>query len=331
LAAVGAVLLAGVVILTLAGGRLFGGGGDDPPRDAAVAAPEATGIPPLVLGSPVPAVNVVPPPAPSVATPKAAAFPGGRAPIVCLDPGHGGPDDGFNPILTDAAPDFTESVLVLQHAWDLEARLKLRGFDVVMTRRTDTAVNADLRDVNGDGKTARDDRPNPEADPGQSSYGNLDELQARINVCNEANADLLVSMHVNGYTTETPYGPEVWFTREREFGELSEEFAGRVYRSLKEQLIGIGYVLPEPERGVSPDSALSVDTEHAMLEHLVITGPAVEDKVDPSRMPGAVVETLFISNPVDAEILASPIGREAIVTGYENAIVEYFQEHPPRS
>lgn len=331
LVAVGAVFIVGLAVLALAGGRIFGavgGGGDEPPRTGVSAAPMPTGLPQLTLASPAAGGAAVPRLAP-IGTPKAAAFAGGRAPIVCLDPGHGGPDDGFNPILTDAAPDFTESVLVLQHAWDLEARLKLRGFEVVMTRRTDTAVNPDRRDVNGDGKTARDDRPDPNADPGRSSYGNLDELQARINVCNEGNADLLVSMHVNGYSTEAPYGPEAWFTREREFGRKNEAFAGRAYTSLKEELTGIGYQLPEPERGVSPDSALTVDTEHAMLKHLVITGPAVKGKVDPSRMPGAVIETLFISNPVDAEVLASPIGREAIVSGYENAIVEYFADYPP--
>lgn len=333
LIAAGAVLIVGLAVLTLAGGRIFGSaGGEDgrPPDAGSLTAPLPTGIPALALASPATGGGVVPLLEP-IATPAPTPFPGGRAPVVCLDPGHGGPDDGFNPILTDTAPDFTESVLVLQHAWDLDARLKLRGFDVVMTRRTDTAVNPDRRDVNGDGKTARDDRPDPEADPGKNSSGNLDELQARINVCNTADADLLVSMHVNGYSTSDPYGPEAWFTRERAFGDKNEEFARRTYSSLKEQLIRIGYEMPEPERGVSPDTALTVDTEHAMLKHLVVTGPAVKDRVKPSQMPGAVIETLFISNPVDAEILASPIGREAIVSGYENAIVDYFEENPPKA
>lgn len=332
LVAVGAVLLVGLAIMTLAGGRLFGvagGGGDEPPAaGGALAAVDPTGVPPLVLASPATGGAAVPRLVP-IATPKPAAFPGVRAPVVCLDPGHGGPDDGFNPILTDAPPDFTESVLVLQHAWDLEARLKLRGYGVVMTRRIDTAVNADRRDLNGDGKTAADDRSDPDAKPGKNSYGNLDELQARINVCNEAEADLLVSMHVNGYSTTVPYGPEAWYTKERQFGDKNETFAALAYTSLKEQLTAIGYELPDPERGILPDTALTVDNQNALLKHLVITGPAVKGKVDPSRMPGAVVESLFISNPVDAEILASPIGREAIVSAYENAIIDYFADQPP--
>ena len=323
LVAGGAVLLVGLTVLALAGGRLFGSAGDEPPRDTVLAAADATGIPVLVLGTPtsgpVPPLVTVPP-----ATPAAAAFPGGRAPIVCLDPGHGGPDAGFQPILTDAPPDFNESVLVLQHAWDLEARLKLQGYQVVMTRRTDTAVNADGRDVNGDGKTARDVRE------GTRNYGEIDELQARINVCNDAKADLLVSMHVNGYTTSDPQGPETWYTREREFGDLSYEFASLAYRHLKEQLANIGYELPAVERGVLPDTTANVDNEHTEFEHFIVLGPEVRGHVKPSLMPGAIVETLFISNGYDADFLASPIGRSAIVSAYENAIIEYFQNNPPQ-
>jgi hypothetical protein len=46
-------------------------------------------------------------------------------------------------------------------------------------------------------------------------------------------------------------------------------------------------------------------------------------------MPGAIVEALFISNDGDAAVLASPEGQQAIVTAYENAIVEYFERYPP--
>lgn len=80
LVAGGAVLLVGLTVLALAGGRLFGSAGDEPPRDTVLAAADATGIPVLVLGTPAsgpvaPLVTVPP------ATPAAAAFPGGRAPI----------------------------------------------------------------------------------------------------------------------------------------------------------------------------------------------------------------------------------------------------------
>ena len=217
-------------------------------------------------------------------------------------------------------------MLVLEHAWDLEARLLERGYTVVMTRQTDTAVNVDGRNVNGDGRTAAHDQPR------SNRNKNLDELQARINLCNETGADLLVSMHVNGYSTAVPRGFETWFTRERNFGDRNAVFATLAYAHLKEQLANIGYSLPaEEERGVLPDTTADVQMEHSLFRHFIMTGPDVPGVVTASKMPGAIVEALFVSNEGDAAILSSPEGRNAIVTAYENAIVEYFERYPPEA
>ena len=317
----GALLIAGLAIVAFAGGRFFGSAGDEPPFAGRLAAPLATGIPALRLATPENGPDVV---APGVATPVLAAGATGRPPVVCLDPGHGGTDRGFERGANEMAPEMEEAVIVLLHAWDLEARLQQHGYDVVMTRRTDVTVNGDGRDVNGDGKTERDDRP------GSASHRNLDELQARINVCNEARADLLVSMHVNGFPNPAVRGYETWYTQEREFGERNYDFARMAYRHLKGQLAEIGYVLPDAEeRGANPDNRLERDDPHAVYEHLIVLGPSVPGKIVASEMPGAIVEALFVSNDGDAAVLASPAGREAIVSAYELAVLEYFEKYPP--
>ena len=193
-----------------------------------------------------------------------------------------------------------------------------------MTRETDIDVNADGKDVNKDGRTAAHDPP------GSERNKTVDELQARINVCNDANADLLISMHVNGFTTERPRGYETWFTRERPFGDRNAVIATLAYAHLKEQFAKIGYVLPaEDERGVLPDSTADVQMEHQLFKHFIMTGPAIPGVIVPSKMPGAIVEALFVSNAGDAAVLSSTEGENAIVTAYENAIVEYFEEYPP--
>ncbi len=249
-----------------------------------------------------------------------------RAPVVCLDPGHGGDDRGFSRFFTDGVPAMEEATLVLEHAWDLEARLLQRGYEVVLTRESDGAVNLEGADVNGDGRTAAHDPPRSDRNK------NLDELQARINICNDASADLLVSMHVNGYSTGSPRGYETWFTRERAFGDRNAVFATLAYAHLKEQLSYIGYVLPaEDERGVLPDTTADVQKEHSLFRHFIMTGPEVPGVVSPSEMPGAIVEALFVSNDGDAEVLSLPDGRKAIVNAYENAIIEYFERHPPET
>lgn len=92
---------------------------------------------------------------------------------------------------------------------------------------------------------------------------------------------------------------------------------------LKEQLGRIGYVLPPTEeRGVLPDTTANVQNEASLFKHFIITGPEV---------PGAIVETLFVSNDGDVAVLSSLEGQEAIVTAYENAIVEYFERYPPEA
>lgn len=317
LVAVGSMLIVGLTVITFGGGRLFSRVTDPTSEPTSVAPGGGVSTPSMgvpALASP----DLGFAPDPGDATSAGATD---RAPVVCIDAGHGGRTNrGRVPLAVNTYSWLDEASLVLQHAWDLEARLKQYGYTVAMTRRTDTAVNASEADVNGDGKTARDG----------ASFGTLDDLQARIDICNEANADLLISMHINGFDRPTARGYETWFTKERPFGDQSWRFATLAYRALQNQLAPLGYVLPEnEERGVLPDTTADVDTEHAQFKNFVLTGPAVEGKVDPSRMPGAIVETLFLTNDGDAAILASSEGRDAIVTAYEIAILQYFQEYPP--
>jgi N-acetylmuramoyl-L-alanine amidase len=314
----GTLLILGLTVLAFAGGRLFGR--VEEPASGAQPETSAQTVPALELAPAAPTVE------PVVETPVALPATFARAPMVCLDPGHGGEDRGFSRFFENDIPGMEEAMLTLEQAWDLEARLQQRGYKVVMTRETDTAVNADGRDVNGDGRTAAHDAPR------SNRNKNLDELQARINICNAANADLLVSMHVNGYSTSGPHGFETWFTRERQFGDRNAVFATLAYAHLKEQLAKIGYVLPaEDERGVLPDTTADVQMEHSLFRHFIMTGPEVPGVVTASKMPGAIVEALFVSNDGDAAVLSVPEGRNAIVTAYENAIVEYFERYPPEA
>jgi N-acetylmuramoyl-L-alanine amidase len=320
----GTLLIVGLTVLAFAGGRLFGRVEETPVatvENQVAQAPVKPVAPPTADAT----YQVSKSDAPTVETPIPLPASFGRAPTVCLDPGHGGPDRGFTGFFDNGAPSMEEATLVLEQAWDLQARLEHRGYTVVLTRESDSAVNVDGKDVNGDGRTEAHDPP------GSTRNKDIDELQARINRCNDANADLLVSMHINGYTTEHPRGPETWFTRERPFGDLNAEFATLAYDELKKQLGLIGYVEPDEERGVLPDITADVQMDHALFQHFIITGPAVPGVIVPSKMPGAIVEALFVSNPVDANVLGSPEGHNAIVTAYEDAIVDYFDRHPPQA
>jgi N-acetylmuramoyl-L-alanine amidase len=224
--------------------------------------------------------------------------------IVCLDPGHGGEDLG-NVLLEDGEIVLQEKDLVLNHALLLADRLRDKGFEVVLTRETDSEVNPSNEDVNGDGVVA---------DPGGPARSDqLDDLQARVDICKLASADLLVSIHYNGAENVFLSGYEVWFNDQRPFSGRSEEFATLMHTALADAFANAGY--DAVDRGIG-------------MEDHVVTGPERPGELIPSDMPGAVIEGLFLSNEDDAAFIQSDKGDETLVGAYEEAITAYFDVYP---
>ena len=77
-------------------------------------------------------------------------------------------------------------------------------------------------------------------------------------------------------------------------------------------------------RQVNDDQTADVGVSHDVFDTYVITGPDQPGQIVASAMPGAIIETLFVSNDQDAAILASETGRAAIVTAYANGVADYF-------
>ncbi len=246
----------------------------------------------------VPTTAALPPPlatplASSVATPLAGN-------VVCLDLGHGGMDWG-NVRLEDEQVVLREKDLTLTTGLDLARRLRSDGLTVVTTRDTDTEANPANADVNGDGIVASPDD--------QANSDELDDQQARVNICNEAGADLLVSIHYNAAENTALEGFEVWYNDQRPFSDQSERLATLVHEELATRLTAAG--LDATDRGIG-------------IEDHAVTGPERPHELAPSEMPGVVVEGLFLSNDDDAAFIQTPGGEEAIVTAYERAIRAYF-------
>lgn len=242
--------------------------------------------------------------------------------VVCLDPGHGGSDRGFKREDNGVAPAMEEAFYNLAYARAVRTRLETIGFTVVMTRDSEVDVNASGDDVNGDGKTYAN---LISSDPqGAERAKDLDELQARINVCNDADADLLVSMHINGFDDPAPQGYETWYSADRPFSERNKLFAQLAFQELGQEMSDAGY--NARPRLVNDDSKARIKVSADSFDSYVITGPEQPGQIKPSAMPGAIVEVLFISNDQDAAFLASTEGRTAIVKAFQDAIVRYFDE-----
>jgi N-acetylmuramoyl-L-alanine amidase len=311
----GGIIGLSFLVIMLGSERFFGVNGE------VTSSPTATIVPLIAMdvspsATSPPEVVVVFTPSTPTPTPTMTPTPDPRfaGKVVCLDPGHGGSDRGYTRDADDTAPAMEEAVLNLEHAQALKKRLEARGFTVVMTRTTDTDVNANQADVNGDGQVASD----------SERAKMIDELQARINVCNKAHADLLISMHLNGFPDSSVGGYETWYNASRPFKDDNKLFATLAFNALGREMRAAGY--NALSRQVNDDATAHVDIGRDAFDNYVITGPAHNGQIVPSAMPGAIVESLFISNDDDAAFMATDEGTNAIVSAYEEAIVNYFEQ-----
>jgi N-acetylmuramoyl-L-alanine amidase len=220
-----------------------------------------------------------------------------RQEIVAIDPGHGGGDIGANRTFPDGFV-IKESDLSLKVSLALASMLKGDGYQVILTRDKDIAVNTPAKDRTGDGRV---------------SVG--DELQARLDIANTAKADLFVSVHFNAAANQQG-GTEVFYCADRPFSAKSKSMAGLLQKSLLEGLRSLGY--ESPNRGVK------LDTQSAAGTYLYVLGPKTSTIYKPINMPSVLGEALFVSNVTESGLLRNEKTIGTIAEAYYRAIVTYF-------
>jgi len=187
---------------------------------------------------------------------------------VALDPGHGGYDGGAR--ARDSG--IWEKEITLQIALAAEQVLTERGAKVVLTRRTDEDFAQE--DLTGKARKRSD-------------------LQKRLDLAEEAGADVFLSIHLNEYRSRSESGPQVFYQRCADAGRL-------LSGALQEALIQTLH--PAKER-----KAMAGD-------YYVLRGP----------LPAALVECGFLSNADEEKLLLDPayqrrIG-EALAAGLETYV-----------
>ena len=217
-------------------------------------------------------------------------------PLIVLDPGHGGKEIGTSHTFPDGTV-LSEKDLNLAVANRTAAILRQAGFAVIQTRTTDSWVDASMRDVDGDGVV------------------NLaDDLQARVDIANNAHATLFLSIHFNGCDNPNIRGTTVYYDAARPFYLRSEYFASLLDRETVAALQRLGY----------SDVNLGVQTDSQAVgqgSHFYVLGP---DAKRPSAMPGALVEGLFLTNAQDAQVLRNPRAVDALAMAYARAVELYY-------
>lgn len=244
------------------------------------------------LSLPDPSTEATPPPAgQTTATTPPAPRP---APLIVIDPGHGGPYSNAN------ANGLREKTVNLRVARALRDALVARGYRVVMTRYSDRAV--ERRDIptwryrrsTGTWSLSRDGRTGL-----YPSYP-ADDLQARVDIANRLGADLFISVHANGARSRRARGYETFASPRDAFGRR---------------------LAPVVQREVVLRTGLR-DRRAKLADFYVLRW---------SDMPAILVETGFITNASDARRLSSPAFRRRVARAIASAADTWMRANPPRA
>jgi N-acetylmuramoyl-L-alanine amidase len=225
---------------------------------------------------------------------------------IFLDPGHGGPDPGGSGQLGDGSA-VVEKEATLAVAQSLAGLLRADGYRVVLARTGDTAV-ARMAASDFDGGSLR----------GSALHR---DLVARIDCANASGAVVLLAIHFNAFEDPGASGSETFFDPARPFSDSNRKLAASLQAALTQQL-------RLDDRGVTSDEDLSAPTitdAGAAYGHLVELGPPDPGWVDnPSAMPGALVEPLFLTAPEEALLAARPEGRARIARALADGLRSYL-------
>jgi N-acetylmuramoyl-L-alanine amidase len=233
----------------------------------------------------------------------------GRHVTVFLDAGHGGRDPGaVGSTESDQAIHEANETLAVE--LDTRTILRAAGFRVVVSRTHDSSV---LRlgpdDVSGRLLTVE---------------GSHEDVLARALCADEAHASVLVGIYFNA-GEPSDAGSVTGYDAARPFAAENVRLARLLQADALAAMNAQRWRIPND--GVQRDTGLgrALNSEALAYGHLVLLGPADPPYVStPSRMPGALIEPLFITDPFEGSIAASHHGQKVIAGALAKAIEQYF-------
>ncbi len=139
----------------------------------------------------------------------ASTLPGMNNLTIVIDPGHGGEDGGATGKLSTHEKDINLAI-----ALKLERLLKISGFNVVMTRTTDTSINDDNLDTIKERKVS--------------------DIHNRLKIIEAQGNCVFISIHQNHFTDSRYSGAQMFYsTKNANSKELAESIKSRVVELLQ--------------------------------------------------------------------------------------------------
>ncbi|MBI4493516.1 MAG: N-acetylmuramoyl-L-alanine amidase [Chloroflexi bacterium] len=232
--------------------------------------------------------------------PARLAFARESPPLIAIDPGHGGRYIGAV-LRGPGGVALLEKEVNLDVALRLAELLEQAGLQAVLTRDHDAEVAAVGEDVNEDGRVSEDD-----------------DLQARVDVANQAGAALCFSIHHNGAESSAVRGTATFYCQHHPRGAEAQELAQRLQVQFLEALDQLGYA--PRDLGARDDAGLNKP-----YGHLFLAGPKTPRVARPSGMPTVVGEPLFVTNPTEGALLQQDDTRQALAEAYCRAALLFLQ------
>jgi N-acetylmuramoyl-L-alanine amidase len=185
---------------------------------------------------------------------------------IVIDPGHGGPDDS-GVVVPDGPLRWTEADLAFDIALRLEGRLAAAGMRVNLTRGPNPAETLTNRD--------------------------------RAKLANDLGADLLISVHLDGY-----HNPEADGVATYHYGSLSGGVTSTVGERLAELV----------QREIVARTRMRNCQTH----------PKSWDLLRLTRMPAVRVDAGYLTSPVDRDRLVNPLFRDRMVEAIIAAVQRMY-------
>lgn len=183
--------------------------------------------------------------------------------IVFIDPGHGGLDGGCS------FKDLVEKDINLKIALKLKNNLEDAGYTVMMTRSADIHLC-------------------------QGKFSKKEDLLTRIDLINNSNADLFISIHTNSFVQEKYFGAQVFYNGVNPKNLL---VASNIQSFLS--------------------TFTKTDRVHKNLDNIMILRKITK--------VGCLIETGFISNPNEYELFKTDEYLQQLSNTIFYGIEQYFE------
>jgi len=191
---------------------------------------------------------------------------------IIIDAGHGGVDGG-----TNAADGTLEKDINLQIAYKLNDLLNSMGIKTVMTRTEDVSLH------NSDAHTIRQKK--------------ISDLNNRLDIINNTDDSVFVSIHQNYFTSSEYYGSQVFYSKNN---SESDNLASSIRLSI------ISYLQTDNNREIKASGS-----EIFLLNN--------------STVPSVMVECGFLSNENEANKLKNGKYQQELAFAVALGIVDYLK------